>query len=298
MHLECGLVITMEVSGQRHALLPVPDYVADLQVHDGHGRELAVIPGSAFEDMSGIDRGMLREMMLDEMTAEIKEKGGGDESLAEYRVVPVMLGDWDGRADGTRHETIRLSWIRPMSFDKSRGLTLKSTFDANVVRHGFAKNTGSPMHVFIRLGGGPRFASEPRWETVTGSPPPVRVVMSGETVHAVRFGGTDGPSYLSASVECTVHSAMKYWSALGVVVGFAVPALLLLAAALGVGAAKSFEMLAGTVALLMAFRWFAFEDLPIMQRWQLLIFAAVALNASTLLALHIPWDMVPRAGAP
>ena len=103
---------------------------------------------------------------------------------------------------------------------------------------------------------------------------------------------------MSASVECTVHSAMKYWSALGVVVGFAVPALLLLAAALGVGAAKSFEMLAGTVALLMAFRWFAFEDLPIMQRWQLLIFAAVVLNASTLLALHIPWDMVPRAGAP
>lgn len=48
------------------------------------------------------------------------------------------------------------------------------------------------------------------------------------------------------------------------VVGFAVPALLLLAAALGVSAAKSLEMLAGTVALLMAFRWFTFEDLPIM----------------------------------
>ena len=85
---------------------------------------------------------------------------------------------------------------------------------------------------------------------------------------------------------------------MGVAVGFAVPALLLLAVALGVGAPKSFEMLAGTVALLIAFRWFAFEDLPIMQRWQLLIFAAVALNASTLLALHIPWDMVLRARAP
>lgn len=73
---------------------------------------------------------------------------------------------------------------------------------------------------------------------------------------------------------------------------------MLLAAALGVSAAKSLEMLAGTVALLMAFRWFAFEDLPIMQRWQLLIFAAVALNASTPPALHIPWGVVLRAAAP
>lgn len=297
-HLECGLAITMEVIGQDCVLLPVPDRLADLQVRDGRGRELAIIPDSLFEDMSGIDRGALGRIMLDGMAAETKGKnGGGSANPSRYRIIPIMLGDRDGRAGDARYETVNLKWIRPMSFDKSRGLTLKSTFDADVVRYRFTQSAGSSTYVTIRLGGGLRFASAPKWKTIVGSPPPVSAVMESDAVHAVRFGGTGYSSYLSASVVCTVDRAMKLWSALGVAIGLAVPALLLLAVALGVGAGKSFEMLAGTVVLLMAFRWFVFEDLPIMRRWQRLIFIAVALNTCTLLALHVPWDMVLRAPA-
>ena len=296
--LECGLAIAMEVHGQDHVLLPVPDCLADLQVRDGRGRELVVIPDGAFEEMSGIDRGALKKIMLDGMTAEMKGKNGGDDSPAGYRIIHVMLGDRGGRDGGTRYETVNLRWIRPMSFDKSRWLTLKSTFDADVVRYGFTQSAGSSTCVTIRLGGGLRFAPEPTWETIAGSPPPARAVMRSEAVHAVQFGGTEDPSRLSASVVCTVHLAMKCWSALGATIGLAVPALLLLAAALAVEVGMSFEILAGTVALLMAFRWFVFEDLPIMKRWQWMIFFAVALNASTLLALHVPWETLLRVAAP
>ena len=111
-------------------------------------------------------------------------------------------------------------------------------------------------------------------------------------------GGDEAPRLPGRKRECTVRPATKRWSALGVIMGFAVPALLLLAAPLEAGAGKSFEMLAGTVALPMAFRWLVFEDLPIMQGWELLILAAAALNALALLVLHIPRDAALRAAAP
>ena len=298
--LECGLAITMEVSGQNYALLPVPDCLADLQVRDGRGRELVIIPDNVFEDMFDIDRGVLERIMLDGMAAETKEKngGGGGANPAGYRIISIMLGDRDGHTGDTQYETVNLSWISPMSFAKSYGLTLKSSFNARVVRYGFIQSTGSSTYVTIKLGGGLRFDPEPKWKAIEGSPPRARVVMKSDAVHAVQFGGTEDPSYLFAKVVCTVHRAMRWWSALGVVVGLAVPAFLLLAAVLGVEVGMSFEMLAGTVALLMAFRWFAFADLPIMKRWQWLIFVAVALNACMLLALHVPWDMVLRAATP
>lgn len=105
--LECGLAIAMEVHGQDHVLLPVPDCLADLQVRDGRGRELVVIPDGAFEEMSGIDRGALKKIMLDGMTAEMKGKNGGDDSPAGYRIIHVMLGDRAGAtaARGTRRST-------------------------------------------------------------------------------------------------------------------------------------------------------------------------------------------------
>ena len=111
-------------------------------------------------------------------------------------------------------------------------------------------------------------------------------------------GGDEAPRLPGRKRECTVRPATKRWSALGVIMGFAVPALLLLAAPLEAGAGKSFEMLAGTVALPMAFRWLVFEDLPIMQGWELLILAAAALNALALLVLHVPRDAALRAAAP
>ena len=297
--LECIWKITIEASGEDYALLPVPDCLTDLQVRDGHGKELVVIPESTFEEMSGIDRDALKEAMLVSMTAEVNKSGsGGAASLANYRILPIMLGDRGGRASDTRYETISLRWMRPMSLAKSRGLTLRSTFAADIVRYGFTQSVDSSIYVSIKLGRGLHFAFKPRCKPIVGDPPPVKVIMSNEVIHAVRFEGAHHPVYLVASVECTVHPAMKHWSALGVIIGFSVPALLLLAALLEVGAGKSFEMLAGTVALLMAFRWFVFEDLPIMQRWERLILAAVALNASVLLALHVPWGIVLRAAAP
>ena len=59
----------------------------------------------------------------------------------------------------------------------------------------------------------------------------------------------------------------------------------------------SFEMLAGAIALLMALRWFAFEGLLIMKRWQRRIFFAAAPNAA-LPALRVHWEMLLRAVAP
>ncbi len=299
-HLECSWKITLEVSGQDYALLPVPDYLADLQVQDGRGEELVVIPDGVFEKMSGIDRDALREAMLGRMVVEVEKNGGsagGVANLARYRILPIMLGDRGGGAADARYETITLRWIRPMSFDKSRGLTLRSTFTADIVRHGFSQSAGSSMYVSIRLGRGLRFAFAPSCKPIVGALPPVRVIMSNEADHTVRLGWTEHPVYLVVSVKCTVHPAMEWWSALGVAIGLVVPALLLLAARLGVGVNMSFEMLAGTVALLMAFRWFVFEDLPIMQRWQWLILVSVAINVVVLFALHVPWNQVQGAVA-
>lgn len=120
-----------------------------------------VILDGAFEEMSGIDRGALKRIMPDGMTAEMKGRNGGSDSPAGYRIIHVMLGDQGGRDGGTRYETVSLRRIRPMSFDKSRWLTLKSTFDADVVRYGFAQSAGSSTRATTRLGWGLRFAPAP-----------------------------------------------------------------------------------------------------------------------------------------
>lgn len=289
-HLECIWKIIIEASDEAYALLPVPDCLADLQVSDGNGEELVVIPDGMLKERLGIDQDTLRDALLNKITARVKN--GSSTSLSGYRILPIVLGERSRRAGGMRYETINLRWIRPMSLGKSRGLTRKSTFAAHIVRDGFSWSADSSIYVSIKLGRGLHFAFEPRRKQIIGSPPPAKIIMSNDAVHAVRFGGTEDPNRLEIIVECIVHPAMKRWSALGVAIGLAIPALLLFATALEVDVDMSFEMLAGTVALLMAFRWFAFEDLPIMQRWEWLILAAVAFNALALLALYVPWQQM------
>ena len=290
--LEATLDITMWIMSQPYVLLPVPDYKADLKIYDSNGRSLIILSDYEFEANTGIKLDTVKDILL-KKAKEANEKV--IEFTESYRMIAVLLNSsktTENSQDNGYYEKLKIKWIQKTSFEKSVGLTKKPRFTVDLIRYGLKQNQHSSVYFSVKLNKKLRFVKEFVYDEIIPNNAERIQIMKQDNHQIIKFGETSMPLFYKILIKFSIPPSILYWTRLGVGIGAIIPIITAAFLIFNIQFDRSIELLAGTIGLMFAFRWFVFQDMPIMEKWNnlilYLIISNIAVLISVIVAANIP----------
>lgn len=270
----------MRIEGsQDFFLLPVKNYMPDINIKDSEDRDLIILSDREFEVLT--DNKIKMEDIIKEYLKKLKQdlEPAHFKLMQNYRVIAVLFNNPRQEKDDY-YERIKVSWTERIENRKRRRITDISEYveiPIYIPRYGFDHGSTSSIYFSFKTSSKYKILENIDFKDLRlRKNPDYKTILEDERHKIYRFNESPSPQLIEIIIRVGLPSTINNWIHIGFLAIIIVPSIIVIFTVVFREIPEfAFETFVGMIGFLVGLRVLIFHDLELMGRWNKVFFIGI-----------------------